>query len=172
MHTRWNSFWPQQYSTNIWQLESRTRLGNLACAYGAAMSGSTNDSSGWSSRAQNLISTSAANSLSSDRRRLFPYPWQSVSEPLMPGALFALQGHCVLRRGQGLPPFPRTPFSACGTVPPLRSGQVSLDEAEHFTAQSSCQRWVLQRSKRKSFACRALHRPIPSAPMTTMWFTL
>src|ERR1700683_4714074 len=25
-------------------------------------------------------------------------------------------------------------------VPPLRSGQVSLDEAEHFTAQSSCQR--------------------------------
>jgi len=37
----------------------------------------------------------------------------------MSGALFALQGHCVLRQGQGLPP-------------PLRSGQVSLDEAERF----------------------------------------
>jgi len=45
----------------------------------------------------------------------------------MSGALFALQGHCVLRQGQGLPP-------------PLRSGQVSLDEAERFTAQSTCQR--------------------------------
>ena len=51
----------------------------------------------------------------------------------------------VLRRGQGLPPlsphpFLRTPFSASGILPSLRSGQVSLDEAEHFTAQSSCQR--------------------------------
>jgi len=33
--------------------------------------------------------------------------------------------------GQGLPPFPLTPFSASGILPPLRSGQVSLDEAEH-----------------------------------------
>jgi len=39
-----------------------------------------------------------------------------------------------LRRGQGLPPLPRTPFSASGILPPLRSGQVSLDEAEHFPA--------------------------------------
>jgi hypothetical protein len=29
---------------------------------------------------------------------------------------------------------------ARGILPSLRSGQVSLDEAEHFTAQSSCQR--------------------------------
>src|SRR6266852_2715768 len=28
------------------------------------------------------------------------------------------------------------PFSASGILPPLRSGQVSLDEAEHFPAQS------------------------------------
>jgi hypothetical protein len=28
--------------------------------------------------------------------------------------------------------YPRTPFSASGALPPLRSGQVSLDEAEHF----------------------------------------
>src|ERR1700678_2617660 len=31
---------------------------------------------------------------------------------------------------------PRTPFSAGGIQPSLRSGQVSLDEAEHFPAQS------------------------------------
>ena len=41
---------------------------------------------------------------------------------------------------KGCRPFPRTPFSASGILPPLRSGQVSLDEAEHFTSQSSCQR--------------------------------
>lgn len=35
-------------------------------------------------------------------------------------------------RGQGLRPFSRTPFSASGILPALRSGQVSLDEAEHF----------------------------------------
>jgi hypothetical protein len=32
------------------------------------------------------------------------------------------------------------PFSASGALPPLRSGQVSLDEAEHFPAQSRSQR--------------------------------
>jgi len=37
-------------------------------------------------------------------------------------------------------PFPRTPFFASGIHPSLRSGQVSLDEAEHFPAQSRCQR--------------------------------
>ena len=47
-------------------------------------------------------------------------------------ALFALRGHCELRRGQGLRPFPRTPFSARGALPPLRSGQVFLDEDEHL----------------------------------------
>jgi len=31
-----------------------------------------------------------------------------------------------------VPSFPRTPFSATGALPPLRSGQVFLDEAEHF----------------------------------------
>jgi hypothetical protein len=46
----------------------------------------------------------------------------------------------VLGRGQRLRLFPRAPFSACRALPPLCSGQVSLDEAEHFTAQSSCQR--------------------------------
>ena len=48
------------------------------------------------------------------------------------GVLFALRGHCELRRGQGLRPFPRTSLSASGNLPALRSGQVSLDEAEHF----------------------------------------
>ncbi len=41
-------------------------------------------------------------------------------------------GHCALRRGKGLPPFPHTPFSASGIHPSLRFGQVLLDEAEHF----------------------------------------
>ena len=41
-------------------------------------------------------------------------------------------GHCVLRRGQGLPPLSPHPFSASGALPPLRSGQVFLDEAEYF----------------------------------------
>jgi hypothetical protein len=41
--------------------------------------------------------------------------------------------HC-LSRGvhSSCCPFPRTPFSANGALPSLRSGQVSLDEAEHF----------------------------------------
>jgi hypothetical protein len=29
-------------------------------------------------------------------------------------------------------PFLRTPFSACSALPPLRSGQLALDEAEHL----------------------------------------
>jgi hypothetical protein len=33
--------------------------------------------------------------------------------------------------GQGLPPFPLTLSPLSGNLPPLRSGQVSLDEAEH-----------------------------------------
>ena len=37
----------------------------------------------------------------------------------------------ALRRGQGAP-FPAPLFSASGALPPLGSGQVSLDEAEHF----------------------------------------
>src|SRR5215813_3507743 len=48
------------------------------------------------------------------------------------GALFALRGLYPLRRGQGLPPSSPHPFSASGILPPLRFGQVSLDEAEHF----------------------------------------
>ena len=47
-------------------------------------------------------------------------------------ALFALRGLCVLRWGQDVPSFPHAPFLACGAVPSLRSGQVFLDEAEHF----------------------------------------
>ena len=31
-----------------------------------------------------------------------------------------------------MPSFPRTPFFATGALPPLRSGQVFLDDAEHF----------------------------------------
>jgi hypothetical protein len=50
----------------------------------------------------------------------------------MSGALVALRGHCVLRRGQDVPSFPRAPFLAAGILPTLRSGQVFLDEAEHF----------------------------------------
>ena len=37
-----------------------------------------------------------------------------------------------MRRGKGLRPFPHTPFLACASLPPLRSGQVFLDEAEHL----------------------------------------
>ena len=44
----------------------------------------------------------------------------------------ARRGYFVLRWGQDLPSFPHTPFSATGALPPLRSGWVSLDEAEHF----------------------------------------
>jgi hypothetical protein len=51
------------------------------------------------------------------------------------GALFALR---FLRAGAGTRA--AAPFSASGILPPLRSGQFSVDEAEHFTAQSSCQR--------------------------------
>ena len=36
--------------------------------------------------------------------------------------------------------FPRVPFSASAALPPRRSEQVSLDEAEYFPAQSGCQR--------------------------------
>jgi hypothetical protein len=42
-------------------------------------------------------------------------------------------------RGQGLPPLSRTPFSASGILPALRSGQLSLDEAEQIPAQSGSQ---------------------------------
>ena len=38
----------------------------------------------------------------------------------------------MLGGDKGCRPFPRTPFSASGALPPLRSGQVSLDEDEHF----------------------------------------
>jgi hypothetical protein len=56
------------------------------------------------------------------------------------GALIALRVSPALGGDKGCSPFPGTPFSACGILPSLRSGQVSLDEAEHFPAQSSCQR--------------------------------
>jgi hypothetical protein len=38
----------------------------------------------------------------------------------------------VMRRGKGLLPFPHTPFIACASLPPLRSGQVFRDEAKHL----------------------------------------
>ena len=38
----------------------------------------------------------------------------------------------VMGRGKGLRPFLHTPFPACASLPPLRSGQISLDEAEHL----------------------------------------
>ena len=41
---------------------------------------------------------------------------------------------------KGCRPFPRAPFSVSSILPPLRSGKVSLDETERFTAQSTCQR--------------------------------
>src|SRR5439155_13143204 len=51
----------------------------------------------------------------------------------------------ALRRRQGLSPLPRTPFSAGGVLPPLRSGEVSLDQAEHFlhnpVASAATLRW-------------------------------
>jgi len=48
----------------------------------------------------------------------------------MSGALFALLGHCVLSGT----------FLRLRRVPSLRSGQIALDEAERFPAQSICQR--------------------------------
>jgi hypothetical protein len=48
------------------------------------------------------------------------------------GALFALRVSPALGGDKGCRPFPRTPFSASGILPSLRSGQASLDEAEHF----------------------------------------
>ena len=60
-----------------------------------------------------MTSTSLCNTFSTDG----DYPFNFVSHPK--GSL-----HCR--------PFPRTPFSATGALPPLRSGQVFLDEAEHF----------------------------------------
>jgi hypothetical protein len=45
-------------------------------------------------------------------------------------ALFALRGHCGLGGDKGCRPFPRTLFLASGALPPLRSGQVFLDEAD------------------------------------------
>src|SRR5215469_6316853 len=53
----------------------------------------------------------------------------------MSGALISAPGSLCAEVGQGLPPLP-----ASSIRPSLRSGRVSLDEAEHFTAQSSCQR--------------------------------
>ncbi len=55
------------------------------------------------------------------------------------GALFALQVSPALG-GARPAAFPRTPLPATGVLPSLRSGQVSLDEAEHFPAQSRSQR--------------------------------
>jgi len=61
----------------------------------------------------------------------FDFHQMSVDIRVLPSADRA-RGYCALRRGQGLRPFPRTPFSASSILPSLRSGQVSLDEAEHF----------------------------------------
>ena len=47
-------------------------------------------------------------------------------------ALFALRGRFELRRSKGLHPLSQTPILATTIPPPLRSGQVFLDEAEHF----------------------------------------
>jgi hypothetical protein len=40
----------------------------------------------------------------------------------MSRALIALRDSNVSRRGKGLPPLPRAPILACGSLPPLRSG--------------------------------------------------
>src|SRR5260370_7997666 len=45
---------------------------------------------------------------------------------------YARRSFFVVRRGQGLRAFPRPPFSATGALPPLRSGQLFLDEDEHL----------------------------------------
>src|ERR1700676_3301830 len=36
-------------------------------------------------------------------------------------------------RGKGLRPFPRTPFLANGSLPPLHSGQIFLDDRDHLS---------------------------------------
>jgi len=58
----------------------------------------------------------------------------------MSGALTAIRVSPVLGGDRGCRPFPRASFSVSSILPPLRSGKVSLDEAERFTAQSTCQR--------------------------------
>jgi hypothetical protein len=62
-------------------------------------------------------------------RKLTVNVWSAIRAP----------GHGVLS-GARPAAFPRTPLPASAVVPSLRSGQVSLDEAEHFPAQSSRQR--------------------------------
>ena len=79
--------------------------------------------------------------------------------------------HCVLRRGQAVPSFPRTPFLASGALPPLRSGYISLDEAEHFlhnrSASVATLRWYSGSSQNAvrnhpGFSVRLRRNPQPS----------
>jgi len=51
-------------------------------------------------------------------------------------------GFCVPRRGKGLPPLAPHPHPRVWppTSASLRMQPISVDEAEHFTSQSSCQR--------------------------------
>src|SRR5689334_16685735 len=90
-----------------------------------------------------------------------------------PELLLALPGHCVMRRGQGLRPFPRTPFSTSSFLPSLRSGQVSLDEAEHFLhnrdASVASLRWCSGSvPERRSESFRNKRSASPESPKRTI----
>ena len=79
------------------------------------------------------------------------------------GALTTLRVSPVLRRDDGCGPFPHAPLSACNILPPLRSEKVSLDEAEHFTAQSTCQRPGTRRHQTGTLYDRS-RQPTESCP--------
>jgi len=70
-------------------------------------------------------------------------------------ALIALRDRCALRRGQDVPSFPRAPFLATGPLPPLRSGQVFLDEAEHFLHNRSASVATLRELFAFGLECRS-----------------
>jgi hypothetical protein len=88
----------------------------------------------------------------------YPFAGSFVSQQQLPGSRFGTAVETAsqsgsyprypsaVRRSGSLPaeagtraaaPFPCTPFSAGGAVPPLRFGQVFLDEAEHFLHNQS-----------------------------------
>ena len=84
-------------------------------------------------------------------------------------ALIALRDRCVLRRGQDVPSFPRAPYLAPAPLPPLRSGQVFLDEAEHFLHNRSASVATLRKlfafgPECRSRSLRNQRSPSPESP--------
>jgi hypothetical protein len=59
-------------------------------------------------------------------RRIIEQVYRKKSRSRMQMERSRAPGHCVLRRGQGLPPLSPHPFSACDIVPSLRFGAFLL----------------------------------------------